>query len=178
MIDLFGIGNALVDFESKITETFLDDHLLEKGQMYLKDEAEIVSMRDKLPSDLKMSSGGYKLLSGHLMRLDKDKAGKTTVRFFAMENPTAEIPELLLSVYKSAAKSKRLNALSVRRISDVALLPGDAEEHKQFSIQVGEALYYLEARNPEDARLWVDSLRAVMGRDIGLEEDGGACALM
>ena len=128
--------------------------------------------------DVKMSSGGYKLLSGHLMRLDKDKAGKTTVRFFAMENPTAEIPELLLSVYKSAAKSKRLNALSVRRISDVALLPGDAGEHKQFSIQVGEALYYLEARNPEDARLWVDSLRAVMGRDIGLEEDGGACALM
>ena len=58
MIDLFGIGNALVDFESKITESFLDDHLLEKGHMYLKDKAELGLMRDKLASDLKVSSGG------------------------------------------------------------------------------------------------------------------------
>merc|ERR1719263_1925887 len=100
------------------------------------------------------------------MCLDKDKAGKTTVRFFAMENPTAEIPELLLSVYKTAAMSRRLNALSVRRISDVALLPSD----KQFSIQVGEAQYFLEARNSDDARAWVDALRAVMGREIGPQE--------
>ena len=58
MIDLFGIGYALVDFESEITESFLDDHLLEKGHMYLKDEVEIGLMRDKLSSDLKMTSGG------------------------------------------------------------------------------------------------------------------------
>ena len=58
MIGLFAIGNALVDFEFDITETFLDDHLLEKGQMNLKDEAEIGFIRDKLASDLKMSSGG------------------------------------------------------------------------------------------------------------------------
>ena len=135
--------------------------------------------------EVQTSSGGYKLLSGHLIRLDKsDKDSSRTdrqvVRFFAMESPTAEIPELLLSVYKSRSKSKRLNALSVRRISDVAVLPppSGTDEEKQFSIQVGEALYYLEARNPDDARLWVDALAAVMGRDIGLEEADSGCVVM
>ena len=86
MIDLFGIGNALVDFESEITETFLDDHSLEKGHMYLKDEAEIALIRDKLTSDLKMSSGGsaantiygasgFGLSCAYCCRVQNDEAG-------------------------------------------------------------------------------------------------------
>ena len=59
MNDLFGIGNALVDFESEVTDAFLEDHSLEKGQMYLKNEPEIGLIRNNLrSSDLKMSSGG------------------------------------------------------------------------------------------------------------------------
>ena len=91
MIDLFGIGNALVDFESEISESFLGDHLLEKGHMYLKDEAEIVLMRDKLPSDLKMSSGGsaantiygasgFGLSCAYCCRVQDDEAGNFFVR--------------------------------------------------------------------------------------------------
>ena len=91
MIDLFGIGNALVDFESEITETFLDDHLLKKGHMYLKDEAEIGLMRDKLRSNLKMSSGGsaantiygasgFGLSCGYCCRVQDDDAGAFFVR--------------------------------------------------------------------------------------------------
>ena len=91
MIDLFGIGNALVDFEFDITETFLDDHLLEKGHMYLKDEAEIGLMRDKLSSDLKMTSGGsaantiygasgFGLSCAYCGRVQDDEAGGFFVR--------------------------------------------------------------------------------------------------
>ena len=91
MIDLFGIGNALVDFESEVTETFLDDHLLKKGQMYLKDEAEIGSIREKLASGLKMSSGGsaantiygasgFGLNCAYCGRVQKDEAGGFFVR--------------------------------------------------------------------------------------------------
>ena len=91
MIDLFGIGNALVDFESRITESFLDDHLLEKGQMYLKDEAEIVLIRDELTSDLKLSSGGsaantiygassFGLNCAFCGRVQDDEAGRVFVR--------------------------------------------------------------------------------------------------
>ncbi|MEC8299236.1 MAG: adenosine kinase, partial [Pseudomonadota bacterium] len=91
MIDLFGIGNALVDFESKITETFLDDHLLEKGHMYLKDEAEIGLMKEKLTSYFKMSSGGsaantiygasgFGLSCAYCCRVQDDEAGGFFVR--------------------------------------------------------------------------------------------------
>ena len=91
MIDLFGIGNALVDFECEITESFLDDNLLEKGHMYLKDKAEIGSMRDKLASNLKMSSGGsaantiygasgFGLSCAYCGRVQDDEAGGFFVR--------------------------------------------------------------------------------------------------
>ncbi len=98
MMDLFGIGNALVDFEAEVAETFLDDHSLEKGQMYLKDDAEIELMRDELPSDLKMSSGGsaantiygassFGLNCGYCGRVQDDAAG----RFFVREMKEAGI---------------------------------------------------------------------------------------
>jgi len=91
MIDLFGIGNALVDFESGVRDKFLDDHLLVKGQMYLKDEAEIESLREKLASDLKMSSGGsaantvygasgFGLTCAYCGRVQDDEAGNFFVR--------------------------------------------------------------------------------------------------
>ena len=87
MIDLFGIGNALVDFESEVTDTFLDSHSLEKGQMYLKDESEIGLIKDDLTSsNLKMSSGGsaantiygasgFGLNCAYCGRVQDDKAG-------------------------------------------------------------------------------------------------------
>jgi sugar/nucleoside kinase (ribokinase family) len=92
MIDLFGIGNALVDFESKVTENFLNDHSLEKGQMYLKDESYIRLMRDKLTSsDLQMSSGGsaantiygasgFGLSCAYCGRVQDDQSGAFFVR--------------------------------------------------------------------------------------------------
>ena len=91
MIDLFGIGNALVDFEFEITETFLDDHLLEKGHMYLKNEAEIGLIREKLSTDSKMTSGGsaantiygasgFGLSCAYCGRVQNDKAGGFFVR--------------------------------------------------------------------------------------------------
>ena len=80
-----------MDFESKITESFLDDHLLEKGHMYLKDEAEIGFMKDKLESDFKMSSGGsaantiygasgFGLSCAYCGRVQDDEAGGFFVR--------------------------------------------------------------------------------------------------
>ena len=112
MIDLFGIGNALVDFVFEVTETFLDDHLLEKGRMYLKDEAEIGSMRDKLTSDLKMSSGGsaantiygasgFGLSCAYCCRVQDDEAGG----FFVREMKEAGIHVDDIRVESSQSKS-------------------------------------------------------------------------
>ncbi len=99
MIDLFGIGNALVDFESEVTDTFLDSHSLEKGQMYLKDESEIGLIKDDLTSsNLKMSSGGsaantiygasgFGLNCAYCGRVQDDQAGA----FFISEMKEAEV---------------------------------------------------------------------------------------
>ena len=112
MTDLFGIGNALVDFESKITETFLDEHLLEKGRMYLKDEAEIGLMRDKLTSDLKISSGGsaantiygasgFGLSCAYCGKVQNDEAGGFFVR--EMKEAGIHLDEIRREISQSAS---------------------------------------------------------------------------
>ena len=113
MIDLFGIGNALVDFESEVTDTFLEDHSLEKGQMYLKNEPEIGLIRNSLrSSDLKMSSGGsaantiygasgFGLNTAYCGRVQDDKAGA----FFVKEMKEAGIHVDDIRVESSQSKS-------------------------------------------------------------------------
>ncbi len=92
MFDLFGIGNALVDFECEVADSFITDHLLTKGQMYLKDEDAIATIkRDLGSSPLKMSSGGsaantvfgargFGLECAYCCRVQNDEAGAFFVR--------------------------------------------------------------------------------------------------
>ena len=112
MIDLFGIGNALVDFEFEVTETFLDDHLLEKGRMYLKNEAEIGFMTDKLTSELKMSSGGsaantiygasgFGLSCAYCGRVQDDEAGGFFVK--AMKEAGIHVDDIRVESSRSGS---------------------------------------------------------------------------
>ena len=56
----------------------------------------------------------YTLVAGYLLIGSREKARFKT-RFFVVEEPTADTPELLLSVYKTAACEKRLNAIATNR---------------------------------------------------------------
>ena len=53
-----------------------------------------------------------------------------------------QVPELMLSVYKTAACVKRLNAVSTKRISNVIVVP--EPDKSRFELHVGPSFYLLE----------------------------------
>ena len=56
----------------------------------------------------------YTLIAGYLLIGSRERPRFKT-RFFVVEEPTVEVPELLLSVYKTAACATRLNAIETKR---------------------------------------------------------------
>ena len=56
----------------------------------------------------------YTLIAGYLLIGSRERPRFKT-RFFVVEEPTAEAPELRLSVYKTAACAARLNAIATKR---------------------------------------------------------------
>lgn len=58
--DIYGMGNALVDIEFKVTDDFLNLHNIEKGFMTLVDEEK----QDKLVQEFNGNSGGSKACGG------------------------------------------------------------------------------------------------------------------
>ena len=55
--DVLGIGNAIVDVIARHGDAFLDDNALDKGAMLLIDEAEAVSLYDKIGPAMEISGG-------------------------------------------------------------------------------------------------------------------------
>lgn len=106
--------------------------------------------------------GEHTLVRGYLKRLNNNSADgeeKWVVRWIELERQAwQDRPELLLSVYKSEGKAKRLNAVIFRRIKSVDL---DAEgDGCVFAIKVQDTEYKLMARNRADCELWVETLAA------------------
>ena len=58
-IDVYGIGNALVDFEYRITEEFLHDNDIARGHTTLVDAEQMADIRERLDGrDTRRTSGG------------------------------------------------------------------------------------------------------------------------
>ena len=96
MLDLFGLGNAIVDTDVEIDDDFLSDEGLEKGQMTLVDSSRMANLVSKLANrPMHKCSGGsaantifaaqaFGLSTGYSCRLADDENGK---HFFAeMQN--------------------------------------------------------------------------------------------
>ena len=59
MLDLFGLGNAIVDTDVEIDDDFLSDEGLEKGQMTLVDSSRMANLVSKLANrPMHKCSGG------------------------------------------------------------------------------------------------------------------------
>ena len=67
---------------------------------------------------------------------------------------TTNVLNTQLSVYKTDLKKKRLNAVSLRKITDVA----PCEIPCAFVVSVGGSTYTLLARDTHDAEQWVKVL--------------------
>ena len=58
-IDVYGIGNALVDFEYRVTEEFLHDNDIARGHTTLVDAEQMADIRERLAGrDTRRTSGG------------------------------------------------------------------------------------------------------------------------
>ena len=71
-----------------------------------------------------------------------------------IDPPEDDRPDYMLSVYKNDLKQKRLNAVSLRKITDVTL----CDTPCAFIVSVGENSYTLLARDNLDAETWVNTL--------------------
>jgi sugar/nucleoside kinase (ribokinase family) len=59
MLDLYGLGNAIVDTDVEIDDDFLSDEGLAKGQMTLVDSSRMANLVSKLESrPMRKCSGG------------------------------------------------------------------------------------------------------------------------
>lgn len=127
-----------------------------------------------LTPPLLASVNGLRLVRGYLKR-KSSKGGETTkwaLRWLEVDPPEDDRPDYMLSVYKNDLKQKRLNAVSLRKITDVAL----CETPCAFVVSVGEnsrparappqrlvrlarpaprRRYTLLARDTQDAETWV-----------------------
>lgn len=72
-----------------------------------------------------------------------------------VEPPDSERPDVMLAVYKTDLREKRLNAVSLRNISSVSI---NEDEPQTFNVVVGASVYTLLARDESDARKWVATL--------------------
>ena len=112
-----------------------------------------------LTPPLLASVNGLRLVRGYLKR-KSSKGGETTkwaLRWLEVDPPEDDRPDYMLSVYKSAQKSKRLNAVSLKKITSVI---HDHAVPCAFVVAVCDSSYTLLARDAADADTWVACLNA------------------
>lgn len=110
-----------------------------------------------LSPPLLTSLNGLRLIRGYLKRKSSKGGGEATkwaLRWLEVDPPEDDRPDYMLSVYKNDLKQKRLNAVSLRKITGVAL----CETPCAFVVSVGENAYTLLARDAHDAETWVAAL--------------------
>ena len=115
------------------------------------------------------------MVRGYLKRkstrnLEDGGPPRWALRWLEVDPPEEDRPEYMLSVYKTAQKSKRLNAVSLKKISAVR---HDDSLPCAFVVSVGESNYTLLARDAADADTWVQSLNDA--REALNEAPGAQC---
>lgn len=111
---------------------------------------------------------GYKLIRGYLKRKSKKsdpEQVKWVIRWMEVEPPDAERWDVMLAVYKTDLKLKRLNAVSLHNISLVEI---NEDEPRSFNVTVGTSVYTLLARDKADALKWV----TVLNENVAIARDG------
>ena len=113
MLDLYGLGNALVDTDVEVDDVFLSDEGLAKGQMTLVDSSRMANLVSKLGSrPMRKCSGGsaantvfaaqaFGLSTGYTCRLADDENG----RHFSTEMQNAGITTS--SISETASENRR-----------------------------------------------------------------------
>ena len=124
MLDLFGLGNALVDTDVEIDDEFLSDEGLAKGQMTLVDSSRMASLVSKLENrTMRKCSGGsaantvfaaqaFGLSTSYTCRLADDENG----RHFSTEMQNAGIATSPIS--ETASENRRSGQCLVMVSSD------------------------------------------------------------
>ncbi len=124
---------------------------------------------------LTTTHGRLTLVRGYLKRkstrnLEDGGPPRWALRWLEVDPPEEDRPEYMLSVYKTAQKSKRLNAVSLKKISSVR---HDDSLPCAFVVSVGESNYTLLARDAADCDAWVQSLNDA--REALNEAPGAQC---
>jgi len=124
---------------------------------------------------LTTTHGRLTLVRGYLKRkstrnLEDGGPPRWALRWLEVDAPEEDLPEYRLSVYKTSAKAKRLNAVSLKKISSVR---HDDSLPCAFVVSVGESNYTLLARDAADADTWVQSLNDA--REALNEAPGAQC---
>ena len=113
MLDLYGLGNALVDTDVEVDDVFLSDEGLAKGQMTLVDSSRMANLVSKLESrPMRKCSGGsaantvfaaqaFGLSTSYTCRLADDENG----RHFSTEMQNAGITTS--SISETASENRR-----------------------------------------------------------------------
>ena len=124
---------------------------------------------------LTATHGRLTLVRGYLKRkstrnLEDGGPPRWALRWLEVDPPEEDRPEYMLSVYKTSARSKRLNAVSLKKISAVR---HDDGLPCAFVVSVGESNYTLLARDAADCDTWVRSLNDA--REALNEAPGAQC---
>ena len=124
---------------------------------------------------LTATHGRLTLVRGYLKRkstrnLEDGGPPRWALRWLEVDPPEEDRPEYMLSVYKTSARSKRLNAVSLKKISAVR---HDDGLPCAFVVSVGESNYTLLARDAADCDTWVRSLNDA--REALSVEPGAQC---
>ena len=124
---------------------------------------------------LTTTHGRLTLVRGYLKRkstrnLEDGGPPRWALRWLEVDPPEEDRPEYMLSVYKTSARSKRLNAVSLKKISAVR---HDDGLPCAFVVSVGESNYTLLARDAADCDTWVRSLNDA--REALSVEPGAQC---
>ena len=124
---------------------------------------------------LTATHGRLTLVRGYLKRkstrnLEDGGPPRWALRWLDVDPPEEDRPEYMLSVYKTSARSKRLNAVSLKKISSVR---HDDSLPCAFVVSVGESNYTLLARDAADCDTWVRSLNDA--REALSVEPGAQC---
>ena len=124
---------------------------------------------------LTTTHGRLTLVRGYLKRkstrnLEDGGPPRWALRWLEVDPPEEDRPEYMLSVYKTSARSKRLNAVSLKNISSVR---HDDSLPCAFVVSVGESNYTLLARDAADCDTWVTALNDA--REALSVEPGAQC---
>ena len=99
--DVYGIGNALVDFEYRVTEAFLRDNDIARGHTTLVDAEQMADIRERLDGhDTRRTSGGsaantayaVAAFGGRAFYAAASRPTKTAASFCANSATPASVP--------------------------------------------------------------------------------------